>query len=528
VGASGLRGEVSNALSNEKLKALIEINSVINSSYADVHGLYRIILKCAMLLVRCEASVLLLAKPGDDTLLRFVVSLGPEGFSKADFPVPIDASVAGDVYKSGKSVIINDLYDGNHRFNRAVKDKTGFDPRQVVAVPLLVDRCVGVIELMNKTDGTEFTADDLSILELLSAQAALAYTNAETFKTATHHITVLQDRITSGANFHTFVFESKVMADLATMVDQVAKTNSSVLVLGESGVGKELLAEQIHLKSNRAGKPFVRVNCAALSSQLLESELFGHVKGAFTDAISDRKGRFETADGGTLFMDEIGDIPIDVQSKLLRVLQTHAFEKVGSSETISADVRIIAATNRDLEEMVQKGKFRHDLFYRLNVLPIFVPPLRQRKDDIEPLAVFFLRKFNFETKKNFQGFTNGACRALYDYPWPGNIRELENCVERACVLGSPPRITETDLRLNPAHSTSRVEDAARRVSSQTYDKKLDRTLKAAVNSFKKAYITEILNETAWNKTETGKILGIQRTYLPRLINELGISGRGTL
>jgi Nif-specific regulatory protein len=315
------------------------------------------------------------------------------------------------------------------------------------------------------------------------------------------------------------------MADLSSMVDQVAKTNSSVLILGESGVGKELLAEQIHLKSDRADKPFVRVNCAALSSQLLESELFGHVKGAFTDAISDRKGRFEAADGGTLFMDEVGDIPIGVQSKLLRVLQTHSFEKVGSSETVNTDVRIVAATNRDLEEMVRDGEFRNDLFYRLNVLPIVVPPLRQRKDDIEPLANFFLRQFNYETKKNFAGFTGGACRALHDYHWPGNIRELENCVERACVLGSPPRITEADLHLN---SVSRCDDAARRVPSQVHGKKTDRTLKTAVNSFKKAYITEILNETAWNKTETGKILGIQRTYLPRLINELGISERRTI
>ncbi|GMO40089.1 MAG: sigma 54-interacting transcriptional regulator [Treponemataceae bacterium] len=526
--ASGLRGEVSDALSNERLKALIEINSIINSSYADVHGLYRLILKSAMLLVQCEASVLLLTTRGDDTSLRFVVSLGPHGFGKADFSIPIEESVAGDVYKNGKSLIINDLYRCDRKFNLLVKEKTGFDPRQVIAVPLLVDRCVGVIELMNKSDGKDFTVDDLAILELMSAQAALAYTNAKTFKTATQHITVLQNMITSGADFHTFVFESKVMADLANMVDQVAQTNSSVLILGESGVGKELLAEQIHLKSDRANKPFVRVNCAALSSQLLESELFGHVKGAYTDAISDRKGRFETADGGTLFMDEVGDIPIDVQSKLLRVLQTHSFEKVGSSETISADVRIVAATNRDLEEMVKEGAFRNDLFYRLNVLPIFVPPLRQRKDDIEPLAVFFLRKFNYETKKNFLGFTSEACRALHNYPWPGNIRELENCVERACVLGSPPRITETDLRLNTAYSASRVEDASRRVSSQASGKKSDRTLKTAVNSFKKAYITEILNETAWNKTETGKILGIQRTYLPRLISELGISERGTV
>jgi Nif-specific regulatory protein len=520
-----MRFDVSAALGSDRLKALVEINSIINSSYADVRELYRLILKCAMQLVRCEAAVLLMVKQGNNTALRYVVSLGPKGFDNADLLVPIDDSLAGDVYKSGKSLLLNDLAQHPHKFNFVVKEKTGFDPKKVISVPLFVDRCVGVIELMNKVGDMDFTADDLAILEVMGVQAALAYTNAEMFRKATHEITALQNTITSGADFHTFIFESKVMADLAGMVDQLAKTNSSVLILGESGVGKELLAEQIHLKSDRANRPFVRVNCAALSSQLLESELFGHVKGAFTDAVADRKGRFETADGGTLFMDEVGDIPIDVQSKLLRVLQTHTFEKVGSSETIGADVRIVAATNRDLEEMVQDGEFRNDLFYRLNVLPIVVPPLRQRKDDIEPLAVFFLRKFNYETKKNFVGFTTGACRALYDYHWPGNIRELENCVERACVLGSPPRITETDLRLN---SAPRYDDAARRVSSQTRSKKFDRTLKTAVNGFKKAYITEILNETAWNKTAAGKILGIQRTYLPRLISELEISDRGTI
>jgi Nif-specific regulatory protein len=310
------------------------------------------------------------------------------------------------------------------------------------------------------------------------------------------------------------------MDDVLSMIDQVSKTNSSVLILGESGVGKELLAEQIHLRSDRAQKPFVRINCAALSSQLLESELFGHVKGAFTDAVSDRKGRFETADGGTLFMDEVGDIPLDVQSKLLRVLQSHAFEKVGSSETITVDVRIVAATNRNLEEMVQGGSFRNDLFYRLNVLPLLVPPLRQRKEDIEPLADFFCRKFGYETKKHFVGFTEDALKTLLDYHWPGNIRELENCVERACVLGVPPHIAERDLRLNPV--TSATEGCINSEIIAQSKKSFDRTLRTATNNFKKTYITEILKETAWNKTETGKILGIQRTYLPRLLHELGI------
>ena len=312
------------------------------------------------------------------------------------------------------------------------------------------------------------------------------------------------------------------MKDLVSTLDDVAHTNISVLILGESGVGKELFAEQLHLKSDRAENPFVRVNCAALSPQLLESELFGHVKGAFTSAVSDRVGRFEMANGGTIFLDEVGELPLDLQAKLLRVLQSKSFEKVGSSKTISVDVRIIAATNRDLEAMVQEGTFRQDLYYRLNVLLLNVPPLRNRREDIEPLAQFFCQKFSSEVKKNFVGFSEDALVALHSYYWPGNVRELENTIERACVLGKPPIIRADDLRLQNCCSS---ENTTGTKTDLVYDLDFtdgDRTLKTAINKFKKAYITQILDETSWNQTEAGKILGIQRTYVSRLLNELHI------
>ena len=316
-------------------------------------------------------------------------------------------------------------------------------------------------------------------------------------------------------SFHTFISKSPVFEDLLDVVDQIARTNSSVLILGESGVGKELFAEQLHLKSPRAKKPFIRVNCAALSPLLLESELFGHVKGAFTDAITNRKGRFEMADGGTIFLDEIGELPLDLQVKLLRVIQSKNFERVGSSDTISVDVRIVAATNRDIEQMVHDGTFRSDLYYRLNVLPLYVPPLRQRKEDIEPLAMYFLRRFSIETKKHFTGFSSSALEVLYSYYWPGNVRELENTIERACVLGVPPTITDTDLRLN---TKKPIEETC----VSFLDNEDDKTLKTAINRFKKSYVTRILEQTSWNQTEAAKILGIQRTYVSRLMNELEI------
>jgi Nif-specific regulatory protein len=282
-----------------------------------------------------------------------------------------------------------------------------------------------------------------------------------------------------------------------------------VLILGESGVGKELIAEQLHLKSDRASKPFVRVNCAALPEGLLESELFGHVKGAFTDAISNRKGRFEMADQGTIFLDEIGDLPLALQSKLLRVIQNRTFEKLGSSDTITVNVRIVAATNRDIEKLVEEQKFRSDLYYRLNVLPMYIPPLRQRLEDIPELALFFLKKFRHEVKKDFLGFSEGAMSAIISYSWPGNIRELENTIERACVIGKPPYIREEDLLLN-----------IRTMPDNNIDG--DKSLKSVLNLFKKHYIQKVLEENQWNQTATAGILDIQRTYLSRLIKELEI------
>ena len=497
----------------EKLSSLIEINTLINTSYSDKNALLIYILESAMRLVKCESSSLLLVNKADNTL-HFEVALGPKGPEAKSIPVS-QGSIAGWVYEHKQSLIINDV-PNDPRFYSGVQEKTGYVTKNMIAVPMLVkDGCIGVIELLNKAESADFTEEDLKTIEILGNQASIAYQNAETYNEARNEINVLQNTITSGSEFHSFIAKSSVITDLIDVVNQVAKTNSSVLILGESGVGKELFAEQIHLKSSRAKKPFVRVNCAALSPLLLESELFGHVKGAFTDAISNRKGRFEMADGGTIFLDEIGELPLDLQVKLLRVIQSKNFERVGSSETITVDVRIVAATNRDIEKMVQEGSFRSDLYYRLNVLPIYVPPLRQRREDIEPLAMFFLRKFSVETKKHFINFSQQALEALYSYFWPGNVRELENTIERACVLGTPPTINVSDLRLNTKKSTEENY-----VSNVEEDE--DKTLKTAINKFKKSYVTKILEQTSWNQTEAGKILGIQRTYVSRLINELGI------
>lgn len=227
---------------------------------------------------------------------------------------------------------------------------------------------------------------------------------------------------------------SSKMRDVYSLVNMVAETNSTVLIRGESGIGKELVADAIHYQSKRDKKSFIKVNCSALPDSLIESELFGHEKGAFTGAENRRKGRFELADGGTVFLDEIGDIPLSTQVKILRVIQQREFERLGGIETIKVDVRIVVATNRNLEELIEKGEFREDLFYRINVFPIFIPPLRERRNDIPMLVDHFIEKFNKGNSTRVTRITTSALNMLMVYSWPGNIRELENCIERACIL----------------------------------------------------------------------------------------------
>jgi len=246
------------------------------------------------------------------------------------------------------------------------------------------------------------------------------------------------------------VGDSPKMQKLLGLVEQVAKSRASVLIVGESGTGKELIAEAIHRASPRAKAPLVRLNCAALAEGLLESELFGHEKGAFTGALARREGRFKQADQGTLFLDEVSEIPAATQVKLLRFLQERAFERVGGNETLHVDVRIIAATNRDLKTLVESGRFREDLFYRLNVVSVDIPPLRERIEDVAPLALFFLARYAQENGKRIDGIDPEALECLVAHKWPGNVRELENVVERAVVLCDEPRIGRRHLPANIA------------------------------------------------------------------------------
>ena len=308
-------------------------------------------------------------------------------------------------------------------------------------------------------------------------------------------------------DFDRIVGASEALARVLGVVKKVAKSNSTVLIRGETGTGKELIAGAIHHNSLRAARNFVKVNCAALQENLLESELFGHEKGAFTGADRQRIGRFEQADGGTLFLDEIGDMSSSTQAKILRVLQEHEFERLGGTRTIRVDVRLIAATNRDLSAMVAAGHFREDLYYRLNVVSVETPPLRERKDDILPLASHFMRRFSSELKKRVDGLDGEAQKLLVRYNWPGNIRELENAIERAALLAENAIITSGDLRLGdfaPAGGSSRDSQSVVKIPPTGI----------ALEDIERQAITEALKMANWVQKDAAELLQIS----PRVMN----------
>jgi len=300
---------------------------------------------------------------------------------------------------------------------------------------------------------------------------------------------------------------SQKIIQLRNQIDLAAQSNSRVLILGESGSGKELVAHILHEQSNRSDKSFIEMNCAAIPKELIESELFGHEKGSFTGAFERKKGKFELADKGTLFLDEVGDMSLTTQSKVLRVIETQNFQRVGGSKNIQVDVRIIAATNKDLLEAVKKGAFREDLYYRLNVIPIQVPPLRERKSDIQELVLYFLEYFALEYGKKPKQMTTDALKTLESFDWPGNIRELKNVLERLVIMSQSNTITPRDI------ST---------ISAIRNDYFTINTLKEARESFEKDFILKKLEENNWNISKTAELLDMERSNLHRKIKAYDI------
>jgi transcriptional regulator with GAF, ATPase, and Fis domain len=328
------------------------------------------------------------------------------------------------------------------------------------------------------------------------------------------------------------------MQSIFAVIEKVADTPSTVLITGESGTGKELVAKALHEQSSRKDQPFIKINCAAIPKTLMESELFGYEKGAFTGATSSKPGRFELANGGSLFLDEIGEIPVEMQVKLLRAIQESEFERVGGIKTLKVDVRLITATNRDLEQEIQRGNFREDLFYRLNVVPLRIPPLRQRTGDIPLLVQHIIKKFNERLRKNITGIADDALAALEGHAWPGNIRELENVLERTILFCQGDRIERADLQLasptavpiptpasNDSGSVQPIVDDEDDEHSETSGGSLKETVRVHIARIEREMIVKALEETGGNVTQAARQLQISRKSLQMKMKEFGLRDR---
>jgi len=486
------------------LSALMKIGTTINA-IRGVDELQRKLVELLFEVVPAERGVVLLTESGAGEEAEFTSVFGLDRNSGTDVSIKVSRQVTKWVLSHNESILISGN-NPNTPFESS-ESLIATQPVSVMCVPLIMlGRTLGVIYL----DTTEFNAvfdeDHLQLVSAISAITAVAIENAR-------HIEWLvseNKRLSADFNIeHNLIGESEPVRRVLQFISKVAPTDSTVLLYGESGTGKELAARATHLNSKRADKPFMAVNCAALAESLLESELFGHEKGAFTGALTQKKGRLEIAEGGTVFLDEIGELSPPLQVKLLRVLQEREFERVGGTRTIKVDIRLITATNKDLEQAVAEGTFRQDLFYRLNVVSLEMPPLRDRAADIPLLANYFAAKYAKKCNRRVTGIAPEAQARLANYDWPGNVRELENAIERAVVLGATERILPEDLPESVLES-----EPPQSASGTGYHE--------AVTHTKKQIILSAMQQAKGNYTEAAKVLGVHPNYLHRLIRNLNI------
>lgn len=428
------------------------------------------------------------------------------GVDSGTLRIPDDAGIVGDVIRSGQAVQVDDVTT-DERFNPEVDKETGYTTRNLLCVPLRdgEGEIMGAFELINRLEG-HFDQDDLEALEHLAGHAAVALANTREHQRLSRSRDQLTEQVARGARL---IGNSPAIIALRDTIERLANTDLPVLVLGASGTGKEVVSRALHVGGSRADQPFVAVNCAAISETLLESELFGHEKGAFTDAAETRKGKFELADEGTLFLDEIGDMSPGGQAKLLRVLEQKVITRVGGSQTIPINVRVIAATNQDLSEAVSEKRFREDLFYRLSVVTLELPPLSDRPEDILPLAEHFLGDFCVEAGRSPLTLAPEAQQRLTGHTWPGNVRELRNLMERVAFLCPGDQIEIDDLAfiLAPGREPD-VEMPA------------DAGLAEATRRFQVDYIRRSIRLAANNMTEAARLLGLHRSNLYRKMGQL--------
>jgi transcriptional regulator with GAF, ATPase, and Fis domain len=485
------------------LTILVKISTAINS-VRGTDALQRELLRFVFEVVPAERGAILLLGEEGEIVSEF--ALEREG--QSGDTVKVSRTVVRQVVEEGEAFLGNDLVEGSGALSPESLKVSRIS--SLLCAPLtLFGRALGVIYLTAIDPSTHFDEDHLRLVSVISGLAAVSINNAR-------HVEQIEgenDLLRAASRVeHGMIGESAAMRKVYQLVARVSPTDSTVLIRGESGTGKELAAQALHQNSARRERPFVAINCAALTETLLESELFGHERGAFTGALAQKKGKLEVADGGTLFLDEVGEMAPVLQAKLLRVLQERTFERVGGTRTIRVDVRVVAATNRDLEEAVRSGAFRQDLYYRLNVVSFEMPALRDRREDVPLLASYFAAKYGAKFKRKVTGISTAARECLTGYDWPGNVRELENAIERAVVLGStasilPEDLPETVLEAEPAAGANATPPTK---------------YHEAVREAKRQLITRALEQSNGNITEAARALGVHPNYLHRLIRNLNL------
>jgi Nif-specific regulatory protein len=489
------------AMPESSIDRLREISTWI-SSVLDLDELLELIIEKATRMMEAKASCLLLLNQ-KTRKLYFKVATGEKREEVRQYEINLGQGIAGFVAERGEPLLIPDV-SKDPRWDRKISESTGFQTHSIACVPMKLEgEVLGVIEIIDKEDGSPIQYEDMKTLTVFAELASLAIASARKIDEVKRENIDLKEEL---ENRYQIVGESTRLQKAISDALKVANSKTSTLILGESGTGKELLARLIHRAGPRRDKPMIVLNCAALPETLLEAELFGHEKGAFTGAMSRKIGKFELADGGTLFLDEIGEMSPGMQAKLLRALDEGRFYRVGGNVPISVDVRVISATNRDIAKEVAEERFREDLYYRLDVVQIHMPALREIKEDIPLLADHFLDILKQEKGLQHLTISEKAMEKMLGYDWPGNVRELKNALERAVVMGNGQEVLFEDLPISsPKTAYPGLE--------------MGLTLKEAEDSFKKEFIALNLKHAGGNRSKAAKIMGIQRTYLSRLISK---------
>jgi Nif-specific regulatory protein len=493
---------------NRILSALLEISKVLSSSFDIEKNLSRTMRVIAEFLEMERGSVFLLDRYSKQLKIVAAHGLTKEQIDKGKYK--IGEGIVGRVIEKGSPLVIPNVGAEPLFLNKTGSriKKTGIS---FLCVPIAFKgESIGVLSADRIfKDKTIKIDEDIRVLEIIASIIAQYVILWKHFKDSEQERENLKLELKGKYSLPNIIGMSDKMQEVFEAVYRVADSKATVILYGESGTGKELIAKSIHYMSPRVKEPFVKFNCASIPEGLLESELFGHEKGSFTGAITARKGRFELAHGGTILLDEVGDLPLNLQPKILRVLQEREFERVGGEKTIKVDVRLIAATSRNLEELVSKGRFREDLFYRLNVVPISMPPLRERKEDIPLLLEFFLRKFNEENKKDI-ALSPDALRILVDYSWPGNVRELENTMERLVVMSGSDTIKSVDLPISL--KLPPPEDILQRES-----------LQAGIEDIEKSSILDALEKAGWVQAKAARLLGLTPRQIGYKMKKYGMA-----